>query len=921
MHINSFHLLQEEYENELDCNTIEIEDYTSGGFKSYSLYPKQESGFDVLINNLKALLNRPCGSGKSLITTFATGHIIHHNPNLKAIIAVPQKIITKTFQKKRMIYPNGLQLDWDFQNFCEDDSTNKIQDLVAFLKNKDFGVSFYERVALVSHASLARCYEYIKEEKNIFNNTILAVDETHHVMYHTEKENNDTITNGLGNIINHAITNDDGTNYLWLMTATPFRGDSACIIPDDILSTFAESYLPFHEHWKSMKHLKEIKIDFMLYEQGKVLDYVETVYRNNTDKKILIYCPYNGYLLNGSTKLEFKDHLINLIKKIKPNANILDLVETKDRDQRKMILYDEEKSKTIDVVLNCKIFNEGADWLSNNFVIDLTPSDNLRLSNQKAGRPLRDFEDKEIVTYIYFLPKEAKFANDEERRLHFSKSYNILAASMIVKDQLQPLKYPTKKGVENKKDKYSNLILKVFPNDNKKTQFINKIITKLIKLKEILGKTPKKTDVFSVVKSCLNKENITENQKEITEYILGVIYNFQPNINPNIPVPKKPKWINKGKDISFLIEEGFDKVMQQIYENLLIYSTGVFGVETLEELGKRIIEKDDIGEVINLFNKYGKLTHQLFVKLNKINLYQRIIKRKNEFTQWVDFMNVEEEYIKEAERLYIINNYKKFNSKFILKNSSNNFYFYTLRHKEIFKKWIEFRKLTSKEEDLIAVEKLYINNKFEKLKHSFFKKNKLFRLYHYASLNREDFDKWIDFTKIISKEEHIEDIKYLYEINNYKKIEITDIRNIYKNEKLYIVALNNKVDFLKWIKFSNILERRLKEVQKLVDKNNGRKLTYTILEKLKRKDIYGYVNRHRDVFKNLINFSKTPKETLQLNLKKIQNITMNKNNGKKVTYSFLKEIKEMSLYSYSLNYVKEFKSWIKFSKKVLERSN
>ena len=146
--ITGFREQQEEYFSEVKSDMIEIDDYKTDKFNSYELWESQIDSYRTLINSTRAQLTRPCGSGKSLITTFSVGELLNQNPNLKAIIAVPQRFISKTFQKKRLVYDN-LELDWDFQNFCEDDSMTKIQDLVSLLRNKDLGNSFLERIVLV----------------------------------------------------------------------------------------------------------------------------------------------------------------------------------------------------------------------------------------------------------------------------------------------------------------------------------------------------------------------------------------------------------------------------------------------------------------------------------------------------------------------------------------------------------------------------------------------------------------------------------------------------------------------------------------------------------------------------------------------------------------------------------------------------
>ena len=80
--------------------------------------------------------------------------------------------------------------------------------------------------------------------------------------------------------------------------------------------------------------------------------------------------------------------------------------------------------------------------------------------------------------------------------------------------------------------------------------------------------------------------------------------------------------------MSYLINKGFDKVMNQIYNNLLVYGTGVCSAETFKELRKRLnttqksieqyeILADRVGVVIANALEIHERICDIFKSLNK----------------------------------------------------------------------------------------------------------------------------------------------------------------------------------------------------------------------------------------------------------------------------------------------------------------
>jgi len=513
-------------------------------------------------------LIQPPGSGKSVTISYVMLKKLMDNPNLKLIITVPQTFISKSFGRMVFDY-NGLKIEWDCtHNLCESVTFSKIKYLIKFLKNKDILTDIRSRIALTTHMSFARAVEKIEDLNTIFNDVIVIFDEAHHVMY----DDNGT-SNKIGAFIKHVFDNKLNTG-IWLATATPYRSDNNNMIPKEIINQFDKHFLPLDEHWeKNIKHIESFSFNFVIYKQNEILNEVKEVFKLGK-KKSIIFCPYVGHLMNGIDKHIFKTNLINTIKEVWPECKILDLIEINGRNARKEVLKDNKVSKHVDVILTLRIFDEGSDWVHAEQCIDLSPSNYLRIMYQRFGRLWRDYIGKNIIKYFCFLPFEAKFKNEDERRLHLSKSFNALAASLLLQDIIQPIKYPTTlKGKHTKINPFHEAI----PNEDERTEILEKVIKKLIVMKSV-SENPSSQDVKQWIKCALTAENIVENQDEVANYI-GLIFRRMCNQTH----PKKPDWAN-AFDINKLIEGGFDKIWaDDIFENLRVFGTNICTAETFKE--------------------------------------------------------------------------------------------------------------------------------------------------------------------------------------------------------------------------------------------------------------------------------------------------------------------------------------------------
>ena len=612
---------------------------------------QQREVFEENRNSKYFQLIQPPGSGKSINVAFVMADRLKNNPNMKVVIAVPQTFIAKSFGKMILQYDDGTQINWDcFHDLCKKSNLQKIKYLTKFLKKKEFEPGIENRVAIVTHSTLAQTYSKVSKFNDIFDNTTIVIDEAHHIMY----EDNET-SNRIGSMVNHIFKNKSDSS-LWLVTATPYRGDSNSIIPKEILDTFDKHFLPLDKHWEeNIKYIEDFTFNFVIYKQYEIFDEVKKVFKLG-HKKSIIFCPYVGHLMNDSNKNKFKDKLIKTIKEEWHDCKILDLIETNGRDKRKEILLDNRDAKHVDVILTLKIFDEGSDWVHAEQCLDLAPSNTLRITHQRFGRLWRDFFNKKSIIYYCFLPFESKFKNEEERRIHLSKSFNALATSLLLQDIIEPIKYPTKLKSNNRRELYINPLEEIFPDDDERAKLLENIIKKLIVMKSV-SEDPSAQDVKQWIKCLLTSENIIKNQDQIINHI-GLVFRKMHNQKHII------KSIDYSKNNSNYFIEDFDKIwLNDIFEDLRIFGTNTCTSKTFQEFRDVIKgERKSIEEWVQIAEKLteengGKLPPSKWLRENGYNgLEICLYKYKNSFKHILKEnlykeRNSPEDWVKIAEKL------------------------------------------------------------------------------------------------------------------------------------------------------------------------------------------------------------------------------------------------------------------------------
>lgn len=220
------------------------------------------------------LLKAPPASGKSRALMFvALDKLIHQNIK-KVIVAVPERSIGSSFRSTNLT-EHGFYADWlinDAYNLCtpgNDGSKSKVQAFKNFLANE-------EKVLICTHATLRFTVDELEESG--FNNTLLAIDEFHHVSADADSR--------LGEHLRAIM--QKSTAHIIAMTGSYFRGDSVPVLLPEDESKFTKVTYNYYEQLNGYTYLKSLGIGYHFYQGRYTTAILEIL---DTDKKTILHIP------------------------------------------------------------------------------------------------------------------------------------------------------------------------------------------------------------------------------------------------------------------------------------------------------------------------------------------------------------------------------------------------------------------------------------------------------------------------------------------------------------------------------------------------------------------------------------------------------------------------------------------------------
>ena len=382
------------------------------------------------------LLKAPPASGKSRALMYLGLDKIYNQGIKKVIVAVPERTIGKSFAKTKL-KKNGFFADWDYDdkyNLCTPGSEKKVELFKVFLEDKS------ATILICTHATLRFAYNQLKEEA--FNNTLLAIDEFHHV--------SSALENRLGEVL-HAVMKKTNAHII-AMTGSYFRGDSVLVLlpEDEIL--FTKVTYNYYEQLNGYKYLKTLGIGYHFY-QGKYLDAIAKVL--DTDKKTIVHIPSPNASESTKDKIKEVDTIIDVIGefqkqdedtglifvKRKEDGKILkvaDLVNDtpKDRDKVMNFLRIMEKIDDVDIIIALGMAIEGFDWPFCEHALTIGYRGSLTQIIQIIGRATRDSENKTHSQFTNLIAQPD--AGTDDVKVSVNNMLKAISASLLMEQVLAP---------------------------------------------------------------------------------------------------------------------------------------------------------------------------------------------------------------------------------------------------------------------------------------------------------------------------------------------------------------------------------------------------------------------------------------------------------------------------------------------------
>lgn len=348
-------------------NLVDVKYNQTGLSKStnqYGMREMQQRAFEYR-DAQYLLIKSPPASGKSRALMFLGLDKLVNQGLKKVIVAVPERSIGSSFATTDL-KKFGFFADWtpnERYNLCtpgSDGSKSKVKAFHNFMKDSE------EQLLICTHATLRFACEELDEE--IFNNTLLAIDEFHHVSADAE--------NRLGDLLRDIM--DKSSAHIVAMTGSYFRGDSVPVLKPEDEEKFQKVTYNYYEQLNGYEFLKSLGIGYHFY-QGKYTDVIMEVL--DTNKKTILHIPNVNSGESTKNKENEVDFILDAIGSVITQDNetgvihvkrhadgkmlkIADLVEDNPKERDKIVNYLRESNELddIDIIIALGMAKEGFDW-------------------------------------------------------------------------------------------------------------------------------------------------------------------------------------------------------------------------------------------------------------------------------------------------------------------------------------------------------------------------------------------------------------------------------------------------------------------------------------------------------------------------------------------------------------------------------
>lgn len=519
------------------------------------------------------LLKAPPASGKSRALMFIALDKLINQRIKKVIVAVPERSIGGSFGPTDL-KSNGFYANWEPNqkyNLCTtEDNKSKVETFKEFLESD-------EKILICTHATLRFAFDQLNESK--FNDTLLAIDEFHHVSADGE--------NRLGEVLRSLI--EKSNCHIVAMTGSYFRGDSVpVLLPEDEVK-FTKVTYNYYEQLNGYDYLKSLGIGYHFY-QGKYTSAIDEIL--DTDKKTILHIPNVNSGESTKDKHKEVDTILDIIghveeitedgviilkrKKDGKLLKVADLVNDNPKERDKIVAYlrNIKSVDDMDLIIALGMAKEGFDWPYCEHALTVGYRSSLTEIIQIIGRATRDSENKTTSQFTNLIAQPD--AHNDEVKLSVNNMLKAITSSLLMEQVLAPsFKFKPRFPDDKEPPKKGELKIRGF-------------------------KTPTSKKVQDIIESDLNDLKASILQDE--QMLKAMPGNIEPEVINEVLIPKIIKV--KYPDLN---EEEIEELRQYVVVDSVVRNAEIEtqGDKKFIRMADKFINLDDLNiDLINSINPF-----------------------------------------------------------------------------------------------------------------------------------------------------------------------------------------------------------------------------------------------------------------------------------------------------------------------------
>ncbi|HDA2813052.1 TPA: DEAD/DEAH box helicase family protein [Staphylococcus aureus] len=427
-------------------------------------------------NSKYLLVKAPPASGKSRALMFVGLDKLKNQGLKKIIITVPERSIGKSFRNTEL-KKYGFYWDWNVkpQNNLTIGvgETSKVKRFVEFMNSNE-----KEDNILISTLATLR-YAFEELDDSIFDNSLLAIDEFHHV----SRDDSSVLGNALRSIMSNSSA------HILAMTGSYFRGDSVQILEPNDEDKFEKVTYTYYEQLNGYQYLKSFAMGYSFY-RGQYTEALDEVI--DVSKKSIIHIPNVNSSESTKEKYDEVDRIMDVISDggdVHQNSDgiyevnrpdgkqllVADLVNEESRDKVTSYLAnitdDIEDLDKLDIIIALGMAKEGFDWPFAEYALTIGYRNSLTEIIQIIGRVTRDSANKSHAQFTNLIAQPD--AQDDEVLYAVNNLMKAITASLLMEQVLAPVY--NFKPKDKKSDNFDEISIKGL-NPSDKTERTEKII-------------------------------------------------------------------------------------------------------------------------------------------------------------------------------------------------------------------------------------------------------------------------------------------------------------------------------------------------------------------------------------------------------------------------------------------------------------